>query len=80
MYRDDEELGIGLIALVICLVITICVARGCASMINGANCKADAQALKIRYEYHGNWMAKDKCVYILPNGKRILSTQYRGME
>lgn len=77
MDKDETETVIACIIVILLLIIGF---RFIAQTINAHDCKADAKALHIKYEYHRGWLANDKCVYILPNGKRILSTQYREME
>lgn len=76
-YRDEETDGIVAVLMVFIMFLFIGGLRFIAQSIKRADCIADAKALKLQYEYHGHWLASDKCVYILPNGKRILSTQYR---
>lgn len=76
-YHNDETNGIVAVLMVFVMFLMIGGFRLLAQSINRADCIADAKALKLKYEYHGHWLASDKCVYILPDGKRILSTQYR---
>lgn len=56
------------------------VAKYGITKINEKTCEAEAMAMKFNYEFYWNWIAKSQCVYILPDGKRIISSQYRIVE
>lgn len=44
------------------------------------NCHHEAHSMGFKSDYEFHWVGNNTCTYVLPNGKRILSTKYREME
>lgn len=43
-------------------------------------CYNEAKDQELTSEFKFHWIGNNNCVYILPNGKKIISTKYRAME
>lgn len=75
----SEEWAMGILALILLLVIFV------GSPIYGffserATCKNQARAMGFEYDYDWHIVGDNICTYIMPDGKRIISTKYRALE
>ena len=74
-----EETAVGIIAIIMFLLVFIC------SPIYGifsemVTCKNQATAMGFNYDYDWHLVGDNICTYIMPDGKRIISTKYRALE
>lgn len=44
------------------------------------NCRTEAEDLGLKWEYHFHFIPDSTCIYVLPNGKKVLSINYWGQE
>lgn len=59
-------------------ILGIAIFLGCKAVIwfAGATCRNEAQAMGFKHDYKFHVIGNSTCTYILPNGKRVLSTKY----
>lgn len=44
------------------------------------DCYNEAKDMELKSEFNFHLIGNNTCIYILPNGKKILSTRYRSMD
>lgn len=76
---ETEETAASIITIILFLLVFIC------STIYGVfsemvTCKNQASAMGFNYEYDWHIVGDNICTYIMPDGKRIISTKYRALE
>lgn len=64
--------------IAIIAILSVAVFLGCKAIIwvSEATCHNEAQAMGFKYDYKFHVIGNSTCTYILPNGKRVLSTKY----
>lgn len=75
---EKEDLLI--ICSVLFMLILIAISPFMEVMSQKRTCKNQAEAMGFGYEYKWYMMGENICTYIMPDGKRIISTKYRALE
>ena len=78
MKREFEDYFIFLFVLLI--IICIAVAPFFEYISEKRTCKNQATNMGFDYEYNWYFIGENVCTYIMPDGKRIISTKYRALE